>query len=202
MQSLVSDVSIYVHDLLSNQLPKSLTFHNLVHTLNVVEGVQEICLNTGVPAEQSETVEIAAWFHDTGYMKKYIGHEEESIEIAKQFLDTKQISFNRVEEIVGCIYATKYPQKPRNFLEKIICDADFYHFSLPDYRSKSDSLRAEWELNLSKFFTDTAWNKENCSMLTAHKYFTAYGRETLQDLKMANLEEIKFYCKNNNLLLE
>ena len=195
MQSLISEVSTYVLGLLTDKLPDTLTFHNLAHTLDVVEGVHEICTHTGVPAEQSETVEIAAWFHDTGYIKKYIGHEEESIIIAKQFLTTRGVSLNRVEEIVSCINATKYPQKPQTFLEKIICDADFYHFTLPDYRSKSDSLRIEWELNLSKIYTDTAWNKENCSMLTAHKYFTAYGRSTLQELKMFNLNKIKSYCE-------
>ncbi|MDB5119623.1 MAG: hypothetical protein JWN56_841 [Sphingobacteriales bacterium] len=195
MQSLISEVSSYVLGLLTNKLPVTLSFHNIAHTLDVVEGVKEICLYTGISTEQSETVQIAAWFHDTGYLKKYIGHEEESIQIAKQFFTAKGVSIKRVEEIVGCINATKYPQNPLNFLEKVICDADFYHFSLPDYPVKSNLLRAEWELYLRKFFTDDDWKKENCSMLTGHKYFTAYGQSTLQLLKDANLEMIRSYCK-------
>ena len=83
MQSLISDVSLYVLGLITNKLPSTLTFHNVAHTVDVVEGVHEICLQTGVPAEQAESVEIAAWFHDTGYLKEYIGHEEASIQIAK-----------------------------------------------------------------------------------------------------------------------
>lgn len=195
MQSLLSEVSLYVLDLLANKLPVTLTFHNIVHTVDVVEGVHEICSHTGVPAEQAENAEIAAWFHDTGYLKKYIGHEEESIQIAKQFLQTKQVPLHRIEEILGCIYATKYPQKPQNFLEKIICDADFYHFTFSNYAVKSELLRAEWEIYLDKSFTNEDWNRANCSLLASHKYFTAYGRNILQDLKMVNVEKIKSYCE-------
>ncbi|MDB5012194.1 MAG: hypothetical protein JWQ25_396 [Daejeonella sp.] len=195
MQKLISDISLYVLGLLTNKLPVRLTFHNITHTLDVVKGVQEICLHTGITTEQSETVEIAAWFHDTGYIKYYQGHEEESIRIAKQFLMAKGISLKRVEEIVGCINATKFPQKPQNFLEKVICDADFYHFSLPDYPMKSDMLRSEWEICLNKSFSNADWKKENCFILTSHKYFTAYGQSTLQQLKEINLEKIKSYCE-------
>lgn len=195
MQSLLSEVSLYVLDLFSNELPATLTFHNIVHTLDVVEGVHEICSHTGVPDEQSETVEIAAWFHDTGYLKKYTGHEEESIKIAKHFLTNKKLSEVKIQEIVGCINATRYPQKPKNFLEKIICDADFYHFSLLDYPNKSVLLRSEWEIYLHKFFSNAEWNKENSLMLTRHKYFTAYGQSTLQRLKEFNLQKINSFCE-------
>lgn len=195
MQSLLSEVSIYVLGLLTDKLPPTLTFHNLAHTLDVVEGAHEICTETGVPAEELETLEIAAWFHDTGYLKKYTGHEEVSIEIAKQFLKTKDISKRRTEEIIGCINATKYPQKPRNFLEKVICDADLYHFSLPDYLEKSNLLKTEWETYLGRSFTDNSWKRENCSLLTKHNYFTAYGQGTLQKLKNFNLEKLKAFCE-------
>jgi predicted metal-dependent HD superfamily phosphohydrolase len=196
MQLLISDVSLYVLELLTNKLPSTLTFHNVAHTLDVVEGVHEICLQTGVPCELAESVEIAAWFHDTGYLNEYIGHEEVSVQIAKQFLTERGVPEAKIKEIAGCIYATKYPQKPRNFLEKIICDADFYHFTFPDYLIKSNLLRAEWEFYLDKSFTDANWNKENCSMLNSHKYFTEYGRNTFQVLKESNMMKSSCILEN------
>jgi predicted metal-dependent HD superfamily phosphohydrolase len=36
--------------------------------------------------DQLETVLIAAWFHDTGYFKGKINHEQESRNIAENFL--------------------------------------------------------------------------------------------------------------------
>ena len=34
---------------------------------------------------------------------------------------------------MGCIAATKMPQKPEGVLQQIICDADLFHLSLPEY---------------------------------------------------------------------
>lgn len=192
--NLLSEVSGYVAFLLKDKLPKTLTFHTIDHTLQVVSGVKEIGLCSGLSEEELETVEIAAWFHDTGYLYEYAGHEEESIRIAVLFLAEKNFSSTRIKEVVGCIAATKYPQKPKNILEQVLCDADFFHFSLPDYPAIAGKLRTEWACCLNKIYADNEWNKENCRMLSQHKYHTEYGKRVLQELKDRNLQVIKSYC--------
>ncbi len=194
MQSeILSEVSAYVVYLLKDKLPITLTFHNLDHTLDVVNGVREIGVRTELSAEDQETVEIAAWLHDTGYLHLYKGHEEESIRIAKIFLSKFSFPQARIQQIIGCIEATKYPQTPQNLLEQVLCDADFMHLTFSDYRLIADKLRVEWSCYLNKSYSDMDWNEENCSMLSEHTYFTHYGRTILQELKDLNLEKLKIF---------
>ncbi|MDB5014089.1 MAG: hypothetical protein JWQ25_2291 [Daejeonella sp.] len=190
---LISDAANYVLQLLQDQLPSTLAFHNVDHTLDVVIGVREIGFYSGMNVEQMEDLEIAAWFHDTGYLLKYIGHEDESVRIAESFLIGKGISAKRRMQIIECINVTRFPQKPTTILEEIICDADFYHFSIRNYPVIAQRLKIEWECHLHKSYLDKDWKKINCDMLSTHKYFTEYGRNVLQGLKEKNLAKIKCY---------
>jgi hypothetical protein len=80
----------------------------------------------------------------------------------------------------------------------VLCDADFYHFSRPDYSKFEKSLRKEWETCLNLFYTDEQWNALNLEMLTTHEYFTAYGRTVLQQRKQENINKLKQVIENNN----
>lgn len=191
---LLSEISAYVTFLLKDTLPPTLYFHNMQHTLDVVNGTREIGLKSGLSPNEMVIAEAAAWLHDTGYLHKYQGHEEESIRIAAVFLAGREISVDELSLLVGCIKATKYPQQPKSLLEQVVCDADFYHFTLPDYPLKANSLRKEWEHYLHKDYSNSAWNTENCNILSTHIYFTNYGKTVLQALKAQNLAVIQSYC--------
>ena len=68
-------------------------------------------------------VQLATWFHDTGYSEGPEEHEERSCVNAEAFLKGK-IPDADLETIKGCIRSTKVPQRPTSILEQIICDAD------------------------------------------------------------------------------
>ncbi|GAA4214070.1 hypothetical protein GCM10022289_47130 [Pedobacter jeongneungensis] len=187
---LLNKVKLFVEDRLKNRLSQKMYFHNLEHTLLVVEGVQVIGGEDGLSKADHLVVVLAAFLHDLGYTEKYIGHEEASAAIAAEFLLANGFSQERTELVSGCIMATRFPQYPKNELEMVICDADFYHFSLNDYQNYADRLKAEWEENLGLIYTDVAWDTLNLEMLRRHEYFTAYGRKTLQEKKMLNIEKL------------
>lgn len=187
---LLNKVKLFVEDRLKNRLSQKMYFHNLEHTLLVVEGVQVIGGEAGLSKADHLVVVLAAFLHDLGYTEKYIGHEEASAAIAAEFLLANGFSQERTELVSGCIMATRFPQYPKNELEMVICDADFYHFSLNDYQNYADRLKAEWEENLGLIYTDAAWDTLNLEMLRRHEYFTAYGRKTLQEKKMLNIEKL------------
>lgn len=114
--------------LLAQRLPTDLYFHHLSHTIEVAEASFEIGTNSGLSAEEIAIVSIAAWFHDTGYCNTYRNHEIESVNIATTFLNLTGTEERIVKSVTGCILATKIPQQPSLLIEKIICDADLYHF--------------------------------------------------------------------------
>ncbi len=64
MDEVVKKASEYVTELLSNSLPSVYKYHNLKHTRQVVDAVDEIGKCSGITDEQLEMLKISASFHD------------------------------------------------------------------------------------------------------------------------------------------
>lgn len=186
----------HIVHLFTEQLDSNLLFHNFHHTANVVRGVRTICKHSGISNAQKEILLIAAWFHDSGHIYSYEGHEEESQKLALDFLEKCKYPADKITQVLGCIGATKMPQKPDGVLQQIICDADLFHLSLPEYYYLQKLLLEEWRILRSKKYTYQGWLKENLKFLLDHKYFTTYGQTELQRRKQWNIE------KYQQLLLE
>jgi len=187
---LLKKVEAFVKGLLEQELHKNMYFHNFEHTLLVVEAVKIIGKQNNVSESELLLLTMAAFLHDVGYTKQYIGHELASVEIARDFLLENGFGYQQVEVVSNCILATKYPQLPNTDLEKIICDADFYHFSLQNYIHLAARLKSEWEQNLNLIYSDREWDAINIKMLSEHEYFTTYGKNTLQKKKNLNIEKL------------
>jgi len=194
-QNLLSQVACYVTNIFNSNLPDTFYFHNLAHTLDVVNAVKEIGMNCGLDEHELGIVEMAAWFHDTGYSKIYCGHEDCSITICFNYLLEQGLDQLTIIKIIACIASTKYPQKPQNLFEKIICDADMYHLSSDDYTRYSSKLKQEWEEHLGLHFSDEEWNEKNKNFLLNHEYFTAYGKAFFESGKKQNLMHIMDRCE-------
>ena len=156
-----------------------------------MNGVKRIGKAEGLSKDELFILELAAFLHDVGYTEKYWGHEEESARIAAEFLGANGLGLEKIALVKKCIVATKFSQHPVSKLEQVICDADFYHFSLPDYQDYASRLKTEWETNLDLFYTDVEWDELNLKMLSAHVYFTDYGENILQQKKALNIAKLK-----------
>jgi len=187
---LLDKVEEFATAQLKSRLSPTLYFHNLRHTREVVEATLEIGKHSDLTEIELETVTIAAWFHDVGYCKIYKGHEVESANNAFVFLSIMGMDKLRIEQIISCILATRMPQKPTSILEKVICDADFYHFSRHDYQQHEQALKKEWEIALGLNYTKVQWTKLNYTMLKEHTYWTPYGKTVLQIKKEANIKQL------------
>lgn len=181
----------YISQLLAEKLSCDLVFHNFHHTCNVVCGVKEICRHLKISKDEQEILLLAAWFHDSGHIVKYIGHEEISQQIATDWLNRKRYPWDKRDEVLRCISATRLPQQPKNHLQEIICDADLYHLSLSEYCHLQFQLREEIKRVLGRKYSNLQWMKENLDFLNHHQYFTSYGKETLAKAK----EENKAKCE-------
>lgn len=187
---LVKDAENYVTEMLGTQLPPDMFFHNLLHTRRVVNSTKEIADKVNLGKKDTRIVELAAWFHDTGYCYAYAGHEDASIAIAATFLTQQGLDEEYIGKVSGCILATQVPQAPKNLMEQVLCDADLYHFSMPDYPRRAELLRQEWAARLKRRYTDREWVQSNISLLTRHTYFTQYGKTVLQKNKLENIDAL------------
>jgi len=188
---ILSAAQDYVSDLFINKVNKTIHFHTLQHTQEVVAGSETMADYYHLEDEDRFALLLAAWFHDTGYSGGHAaGHENLSIELAVKFLNEHKVNQTIIDKVIGCINATRLPQNPNSLIEQIICDADLFHLGTGDFREKNKLLREELNdfgnLDLSK----KDWRKKNIEFLSKHNYFTSYAKENLDPLKQVYLEEL------------
>ncbi|MCI5058689.1 MAG: DUF5706 domain-containing protein, partial [Flavobacteriales bacterium] len=179
-----------VFDIFKNGEIKNLVYHDYNHTAEVVKAAKKIGKAYGLEENSMILLELAAWFHDTGYSKKYYGHEEVSAKLAEQFMKENAFEEKDIEAVKLAIMGTIWPQRPSNEIGEILCDADMAHFGSKDYFDKSELLRLEWELN-DKFPKDFTWPESEISFLTQHAYFTECAEKDLAKRKQKNILKLK-----------
>lgn len=180
----------YVEKLLISELPESLYYHDLQHTKDVVSATEEICLAEDISPEEKEIAMIAAWFHDTGYTKSYIGHEDESMEIAAEFLNGIGYPENDTKLVVQLISATRYKHEPENILEACLIDADRLGMGKVSFLLRGELLRKEWEINLDKYHSTKEWLDIQVNYLKDTRFFTEYASRHYNELKDNNVERV------------
>jgi hypothetical protein len=92
---------------------------------------------------------IAAWFHDTGYIKGSENHENESVCIVSDFLRKKINQMNTYKKLL-VLYEQLRSIMCRKRLKKIIRDADYFHFCRDNYSIKCNLLKKNGKVQIKR----------------------------------------------------
>ncbi|GLU55191.1 hypothetical protein Dfri01_46520 [Dyadobacter frigoris] len=169
-----------------------LAFHTLGHTKRVVSHATKISENYQLSADDFFIVTASAWFHDIGYLSgETIGHENRGAEIAKIFLEEKEVSSEIIQSVSDCIMATSSKNIPQNLLEQIICDADLFHLGTKEFTKQNKLVRKEQEWREGRNITKTEWRNKSITFLESHQFQTDFCRNTLDKRKQKNLEKLR-----------
>ncbi|RKQ43352.1 HD domain-containing protein [Roseivirga pacifica] len=187
---MLEKVEQYCSTLLKGISISKLPFHNIQHTESVISNVATICRSVSMSKDEMEPILLAAWFHDTGFIDSYKGHETRSCEIARNFLKKEGYKTQRLSIVISCIMATRLPQSPNNLEQGILCDADLFHLGCTDYFYWQTLLRKEWEVAMDKAFGDKEWYELNLEFLSSHKFQTPYGLNALNVIKRNNKKRL------------
>ena len=101
-------------------LDPRLTYHSPEHTEDVIQEVGRLAAAENITDPRLlHLMNIAALFHDTGFLRSYKGHEEDSCAIMR---DTCSGMLNEPELklVEGMIMATQIPQSPATLPEMIL----------------------------------------------------------------------------------
>ncbi len=171
---------------------QKLLYHNLEHTQMVVANAEQIARHYQLAGKDFFIVMTAAWFHDSGYLTgDPADHEQRSADIAARFLNDIAVEEDTIQAVRQCILATRMPQSPTSRLEKIVCDADLFHFGTADFWERNNLMRKETEWRTGKKIGKNQWRKGTIRFLEAHQFQTDYCRNILQNKKQQNLRELK-----------
>ena len=188
---LVGEVEDYVTILLKDKLTDKYSFHDVDHARYVVDNAEYIGKKCNLSDEEQNILKVSAWFHDTGYIINSDNHEEESAQIASEFLDARGLDPALVRRVTDTIKTTCIPQKPFDNISMVLCDADLSHLAEPDYFERVESLRVEFANLRGKKLGRRKFYKMSVKFFKHHKYYTDFAQNELQPLKEKNLESLR-----------
>jgi predicted metal-dependent HD superfamily phosphohydrolase len=186
-ESLTDHISLFVFDLFKDNLSTEYIYHNFNHTQQTVEAVEKISKNYDLTSTEQEDLIIAAWLHDTGHVKGYKNHEEESVKIAKTFLG-KDFPKDRLELIAKLILSTKVDARHQNILEDILHDADYINIGKTRFFERAALLRLEWERLDKTNYSELEWAELQLNFIISKNYKTTYCQAKYGEKREENIK--------------
>lgn len=181
----------YALKLLENELPPRLTYHSIAHTRDdVVVACQTYADQIDLPEEERLLLFTAAWYHDLGFIRQIKNHEDASVEIARKNLPRFGYTSDQINTISNLIMATKMPQQPYTYLQKLLADADMDSLGREDFFEVCDRLRVELQ-SYGMMQDDFEWWDFELKFLLNHTYFTEVAAQLRNKQKQKNLAEIR-----------
>jgi len=185
------DIEAYAINFITRKVPKEYTYHDVQHTISVVEAVQKIAQQMQLPPTDREILEIAAWFHDMGYDQGPEGHEERGCEYAAAYLNKLDFPPEKLTQIQSCIRATSISYTPQNLLEEIICDADLSHLGRRNYWDRCGRIRQEFATTRDMVMTDEEWVSFELGFMRAHQFNTTIAQDLYDKRKAKHIQKLE-----------
>lgn len=184
-------VKAYVLAWLGRELSPDLHYHSIQHTRDdVLPAVERLAALAEVKGEALLLLRTAVLYHDTGYIEQYVNNEPVGARIAQETLPDFGYSSDQIAAIAQMILATSMPQRPGNFLEALVCDADLDSLGRDDYLITSHNLYAELEARGARM-TLKDWYERQLNFLSSHTYFTGVARNLRDAGKQENVLLLK-----------
>ncbi len=189
--NLLLDVESYAVNFITRNISKDYAFHDLQHTISVVEAAHKIGKSMDLNEASLEILQIAAWFHDMGYDQGREGHEERGCEYVANFLRPFNYPADKLEKIQNCIRATHLNHPAKTELEKIICDADLSHLGRRNYWDRCDLIRQEIATTRDTVMTDEEWVSFELGFMQAHSFNTPIAQELYGNRKIKHIQKLE-----------
>jgi predicted metal-dependent HD superfamily phosphohydrolase len=185
-------VSAYALQYFIDHPHEHLYYHNLSHTMNIIDAVNKINAYYHLEDRDYFIVCAAVWFHDTGILTGGLAdHETQSAALARSFLETIDTPQPDIEEISNCILSTRLPQRPVTLLEKIICDADLFNLGTDTFLASNKSLKKETEAYTQSKISGREWKQRTIDLFKDHHYHTEFCQSLLSKTKIENFDSFK-----------
>ncbi len=190
--SLVEKAKDYITPLL-NDYCKNHYFHNISHTLAVFDRATYLAMSEEINPIDTEDLQIAALFHDTGFIKQYAKNEYLGAQIAREWLKEHNHPEDRIKKIENIIMATVVFSKPKNILEEIIQDSDLDNIGTRLSFENSRLLLKEVQEIGKTAVTECAFWQFTYRIHNDFEFHTKTARAERNKQKRLNLDLIKSY---------
>ncbi len=181
----------YALSRLEQELAPELTYHSLWHTAeDVLPATRRLAALSGISADAARLLEVAAAYHDIGFVAGRHEHERAGMEIVAQVLPGFGFTPDQVATVQGMILATRLPQSPRTPLEEILADADLDVLGREDSLARSQALRVE-QASCGAPVGEREWYRRQLKFFRKHQYFTTAARRLRAEGERRNIEALE-----------
>jgi hypothetical protein len=187
---LRQNVKLYVNELFLRSNLQELPFHNLARTSEIVNNVKTIANFYQLGEHDSNLLETAAWFCNTGYLVEG-RHAKNSSEVAHAFLQKHDFNLEDIRVILSAIEVANELKKPAGLVEEILHDAVTYYYGTETFKSLNKLRAKEYELSISENHPEKAWNTIALEKLEHHTYYTEYCKNLLIKEKESNIKRLR-----------
>ena len=170
----------------ARDLCPKLPYHNYRHTMDVYSAVNTYVSSNGFSSEEGFLLKTAALLHDIIVVPGSKDNEEKSAEFARQYLPKIGYSHKQSQKVGELILATKMPQDPHNYLERLLCDADLDNLGRTDFLELGEKVRSEIGLPEGE-----NWYKQQLGFLKSHQYHTEIARKLRDSGKVVNIQRLE-----------
>ena len=174
---------------LKRELPQYLAYHEMNHTLDVLNVCEQYIGRENLSEEDRYTLRMGAIVHDMGFLVGASNHEAVGAGMAEVLMKDLGIEQRIIDQVKGLVMATKIPQTPLNDLQKIICDADLDYLGRDDYPTISVKLFAELK-HMNVITTEQQWKDLQINFLKSHHFHTPYAVKNREPKKQYWLKKL------------
>ncbi len=186
----------YILARLRSELPAARTYHSLEHTLDVYASAIGIAEQEGIAGEGLVLLKVAALYHDSGFLVQDTDHEEAGCRIVREVLPGFGFNARQVELICDMILATRIPQRPRNKLGRVLCDADLDYLGRGDFEQIGNTLFAEMR-TYGVLGSEREWYELQERFLERHAYFTGTNKRDREPRKQEHLKAVRAWLEQH-----
>lgn len=187
-----------VLQVMREELDVHLFFHDIRHTLDVLEQAVAIGAREEVAPEELCILKVAALYHDYGYIKGRKGHEENSVSLFLRDASDYQLTSEQKQRVESCIRATNFFRIPEGLLEKIIADANLDYLGREDFIQHDQTIYLEY-LSDGDVTCRKEWYERLLKFLNSHQFYTATSIMRRSDKKIENVAYVKSMLKKYSL---
>ena len=188
----------FIIEKLGKELNPAYSYHCIGHTLDVYTASLRLIEMEGISRKESDLIEIASLYHDSGMLVTYKDHETASVELASRFLPGFGYTPDEINLISSLIMVTRLPQKASTLNEQVMCDADLDYLGRDDFFIHSFELQNEWNVCGIRKTNLSEWLDIQISFLSEHQYFTKSASILRNKKKSDNLFEITSLWQQKN----
>ena len=191
LTDLLPAVEKHIRDFFAARMDEKYVYHDLAHTVHVQKSARDIAIYFLLTEHEKALLEIAAWFHDTGYDHGPQNHETRSAAYARTFLEKNGVSEEDIKTVEGCILATRFPHQPENLLQQVLCDADMAHLGDATYWDRCGRVRQELAKVQNVHMAEPEWIDFEIGFMERHRFFTAAAEELYGERKRKHTKQLK-----------